>query len=54
MTDRQIRAPDEAPASESDALSRQDATRCKKVEDALYRRACGYKVRLKKSLKLIK
>jgi hypothetical protein len=52
MTDQQIRAPDEACISESDALSRQDATRCKKVEDALYRRACGYKVRLKKSFKL--
>lgn len=30
----------------------QDAIRCKKVEDALYRRACGYKVRLKKSFKV--
>ncbi len=30
----------------------QDAARCQRVEDALYRRACGYKVKLKKSFKV--
>jgi hypothetical protein len=30
----------------------QDAARCRRVEDALYRRACGYKVKLKKSFKV--
>lgn len=29
-----------------------DAKRCRRVEDALYRRACGYKVRLRKSFKV--
>ena len=29
-----------------------DVTRCRRVEDALYRRACGYKVKLKKSFKV--
>ena len=51
MTDRQIRAPDGTLATGPDDTDR-DAARCRKVEDALYRRACGYKVRLKKSLKL--
>jgi hypothetical protein len=32
--------------------ARQDGRRCRKVEDALYRRACGYKVKLKKTFKL--
>ena len=36
----------------SDSATKQDATRCKRVEDALYRRACGYKVKLKKSYKV--
>ena len=36
----------------SDPTAKQDATRCKRVEDALYRRACGYKVKLKKSYKV--
>lgn len=30
----------------------QEAARCRRVEDALYRRACGYKVKLKKSFKV--
>ncbi len=30
----------------------QDTARCRRVEDALYRRACGYKVKLKKSFKV--
>jgi hypothetical protein len=29
-----------------------DKKRCVRVEDALYRRACGYKVKLKKSFKV--
>lgn len=29
-----------------------DTLRCRRVEDALYRRACGYKVKLKKSFKV--
>ena len=29
-----------------------DTQRCRRVEDALYRRACGYKVKLKKSFKI--
>ena len=36
----------------SDQTAKRDATRCKRVEDALYRRACGYKVKLKKSYKV--
>ena len=38
--------------SPSDPTTKRDATRCKRVEDALYRRACGYKVKLKKSYKV--
>ncbi len=34
------------------AIEVKDATRCRRVEDALYRRACGYKVKLKKSFKV--
>ena len=37
---------------ESDARAAQDERRSAKVEDALYRRACGYKVKLKKSFKV--
>ena len=37
---------------ELDARALQDERRSAKVEDALYRRACGYKVRLKKSYKV--
>ena len=29
-----------------------DVGRCRRVEDALYRRACGYKVKLQKSFKV--
>ena len=36
----------------SDPTAVKDAARCKRVEDALYRRACGYKVRIKKSFKV--
>ena len=41
----------EAEAS-SDPAAVRDATRCRRVEDALYRRACGYKVKVKKSFKV--
>ena len=37
---------------ELDARALQDERRSAKVEDALYRRACGYKVKLKKSFKV--
>lgn len=50
MTEAQ-RPLSEIPA-EPDPVTKRDATRCRRVEDALYRRACGYKVRLKKSYKL--
>ena len=33
-------------------LSLRDGKRCRRVEDALFRRACGYKVKLKKTFKL--
>jgi hypothetical protein len=36
----------------SDPAARRDAARCRRVEDALYRRACGYKVKVKKSFKV--
>ncbi len=36
----------------SDTKEVKDAVRCRRVEDALYRRACGYKVKLKKSFKV--
>lgn len=41
----------EAEGTEGSA-ARQDGRRCKRVEDALFRRACGYKVKLKKTFKL--
>ena len=39
-------------AEDTEAAARQDGRRCRRVEDALYRRACGYKVKLKKTFKL--
>ena len=36
----------------SDPAAQRDAARCRRVEDALYRRACGYKVKVKKSFKV--
>ena len=36
----------------SDPAALRDAARCRRVEDALYRRACGYKVKVKKSFKV--
>ena len=39
-------------AQSSASSVNRDITRCKRVEDALYRRACGYKVKLKKSFKV--
>ena len=35
-----------------DTVCEKDRKRCGRVEDALYRRACGYKVKLKKSFKV--
>jgi hypothetical protein len=56
MSDGKIRETAEEPAdgqkTRPDPAAAKDATRCKKVEDALFRRACGYKVRLKKSYKV--
>ena len=43
---------DKVPMLESAAQEAKDTLRCRRVEDALYRRACGYKVRLKKSFKV--
>lgn len=40
------------PVTSAPASEEKDALRCRRVEDALYRRACGYKVRLKKSYKV--
>ena len=40
------------PSADSEAVDAKDSLRCRRVEDALYRRACGYKVRLKKSFKV--
>ena len=39
-------------SAESAGIEAKDALRCRRVEDALYRRACGYKVKLKKSFKV--
>ncbi len=39
-------------SAEEEAQAAKDAVRCRKVEDALFRRACGYKVTLHKSIKL--
>jgi hypothetical protein len=56
MSEGKVRVSAEEPAkgkeTPSSPAAAQDATRCKKVEDALYRRACGYKVKLKKSYKV--
>lgn len=56
MSEGKVRASAEEPAkgkeTPSSPSAAQDATRCKRVEDALYRRACGYKVKLKKSYKV--
>ena len=40
------------PSAESADIEAKDTLRCRRVEDALYRRACGYKVKLKKSFKV--
>ena len=56
MSDGKIREPAEeltdGQKTRPDPAAAKDATRCRKVEDALFRRACGYKVRLKKSYKV--
>ena len=38
--------------AESSAPADRDSVRCRRVEDALYRRACGYKIKLKKTFKV--
>lgn len=43
--------PTASPAA-ADSAEAKDAGRCRRVEDALYRRACGYKVKIKKSFKV--
>ena len=43
--------PTASPAA-ADPTDAKDAGRCRRVEDALYRRACGYKVKIKKSFKV--
>lgn len=40
------------PEAEISEAEERDATRCRRVEDALYRRARGYKVALKKTFKV--
>lgn len=56
MSDGKIREPAEeltdGQKTRPDPAAAKDTTRCRKVEDALFRRACGYKVRLKKSYKV--
>ena len=52
MAEDQLQDKERGGAVSSAPTARQDATRCKRVEDALYRRACGYKVKLKKSFKV--
>ena len=49
MSNRKASAVSESSA---DPAAAKDALRCRRVEDALYRRACGYKVKLKKSFKV--
>jgi hypothetical protein len=47
------RSADGGGAEDAEAvIASRDGRRCQKVEDALYRRACGYKVKLKKTFKL--
>ena len=52
MAEDKLNVTPRATEDPSDSAAKQDASRCKRVEDALYRRACGYKVKLKKSYKV--
>ena len=52
MAEDKLNVTQRATEDSSDSAAKQDASRCKRVEDALYRRACGYKVKLKKSYKV--
>ena len=52
MAEDKLNVTRRATEDPSDSAAKQDASRCKRVEDALYRRACGYKVKLKKSYKV--
>ena len=49
---REGREPADSAVSDPDRLAAKDESRCSRVEDALYRRACGYKVKLKKTYKV--
>lgn len=48
----ETRKPVDDSVAVSDVQLQRDTVRCRRVEDALYRRACGYKVKLKKSFKV--
>ena len=53
MTETNKRLPrDGGDGAVVSADEEKDKKRCVRVEDALYRRACGYKVKLKKSFKV--
>ena len=52
MTEEKLQETSRDAGSASESVAKRDAARCKRVEDALYRRACGYKVKLKKSYKV--
>ena len=52
MAEEKLQVTAENAEGSSDLIAKRDAARCKRVEDALYRRACGYKVKLKKSYKV--
>lgn len=49
---REGRESADSAVSDLDRLAAKDESRCSRVEDALYRRACGYKVKLKKTYKV--
>ena len=52
MAEEKLQETSRDAGSASESVAKRDAARCKRVEDALYRRACGYKVKLKKSYKV--
>ena len=52
MAEEKLQEASRDAGSASESVAKRDAARCKRVEDALYRRACGYKVKLKKSYKV--
>ena len=48
----EMQRPVDEAVSPADATAERDESRSRRVENALYRRACGYKVKLKKSFKV--